>query len=376
MVRFIHTSDWQIGMKGGGLGESASKVREARIASARNVLKLAKEQKVDFVLLCGDIFEHNMVSQEDVKKVISVFNEYQDIPIYLLPGNHDVLGAGCVYNREIFGRVRHLTILNSPNPLNIGDVTLHPCPVSQKRSKHDFSATIPDVHEVEGIHIGVAHGSLVGKLAVSGWEGIDLPIDPVCVERTGIEYLALGHWHGHRVFEDSQGLPRIAYPGTHEQTDYSENNAGFCLLVKIDGKGHIPQIEPLKTGQLSWAICKFEMKDSSSLGELKKYLDSIRDIDMVKLVLNGELPLELKGELDKLLDYQTTINKNMRVDFSSLNMMGPFTSESAFDTGDPTLNHTEMSLRKQIADETDPKKRMIVAEALTYLQAFAKEAES
>jgi DNA repair exonuclease SbcCD nuclease subunit len=376
MVRFIHTSDWQIGMKGSGLGESASKVREARISSARKVLKLAKEQKVDFVLLCGDIFEHNMVSQEDVKKVISVFNEYQDIPIYLLPGNHDVLGAGCVYNREIFGRVRHLTILNSPNPLSIGDVTLHPCPVAHKRSKHDFSTSIPDVHKVEGIHIGVAHGSLMGKLAVSMWEGIDLPIDPACVERTGIDYLALGHWHGHSVFEDSQGLPRIAYSGTHEQTDYSENNAGFCLLVAIDAKGHIPQIEPLKTGQLSWAICKFEMKDSSSLDELKKYLDSIREIDMVKLVLNGELPLELKGELGKLLDYQTTINKNMRVDFSSLNTMVPFSSESAFDTGDPTLSHTEMSLRKQLADETDPTKRMVVAGALTYLQAFAKEAEA
>jgi len=376
MVRFIHTSDWQIGMKGSGLGESASKVREARIASGRNVLKLAKEQKVDFVLLCGDIFEHNMVSQEDVKRVISVFNEYQDIPIYLLPGNHDVLGAGCVYNREIFGRVGHLTILNSPNPVSIGDVTLHPCPVAHKRSKHDFSATIPDVHEVEGIHIGVAHGSVVGKLAVSMWEGIDLPIYPACVERTGIDYLALGHWHGHSVFEDSQGLPRIAYSGTHEQTDYSENNAGFCLLVKIDGKGHTPKIEPLKTGQLSWAICKFEMKDYSSLDELKKYLDSMRDIDIVKLVLNGELPLELKGELDKLLDYQTTINKNMTVDFGSLNMTVPFTSESAFDTGDPTLSHTEVSLRKQLADETDPKKRLVVARALAYLQAFAQEAEA
>jgi len=86
--------------------------------------------------------------------------------------------------------------------------------------------------------------------------------------------------------------------------------------------------------------------------------------------------LELKGELDALLDYQTTVNKNMRIDFGSLNLMAQFKSESAYDTGDPTLNNTDMSLRKQLADETDPKKRLAIAGALNYLQAFAKEAES
>jgi DNA repair exonuclease SbcCD nuclease subunit len=71
MVRFIQTPDWQIGMKGGGLGEAASIVREARFISIHNVLRSAQETGVDFVLLCGDIFEHNMISQEDVKKLVT-----------------------------------------------------------------------------------------------------------------------------------------------------------------------------------------------------------------------------------------------------------------------------------------------------------------
>ncbi|MBA7691581.1 hypothetical protein ES703_100127 [subsurface metagenome] len=111
MVRFIQTSDWQIGMKGGGLGEAGPIVREIRIESIHNVLKSAQEKEVDFVLLCGDIFEHNMIGQEDVKKVVTIFNKYPDIPLYLLPGNHDILGPDCVYNRPIFQRVNHLTIL-------------------------------------------------------------------------------------------------------------------------------------------------------------------------------------------------------------------------------------------------------------------------
>ena len=109
MMRFVQTSDWQIGMKGGGLGEAGPIVRETRIESIHNVLKTARDRTADFVLLCGDIFEHNMVSQEDVKRVIAIFNHYPDIPLFLLPGNHDVLGADCIYNRPIFQRVEHLT---------------------------------------------------------------------------------------------------------------------------------------------------------------------------------------------------------------------------------------------------------------------------
>ena len=132
MVRFAQTSDWQIGMKGGGLGEAGPIVREARIRSIENVLKAAQENEADFLLLCGDIFEHNMVSQEDVKKVVTIFNQYPDVPLYLLPGNHDILGADCVYNREIFQRIKHLKILRTSDPVEVPGALLHPCPVFSK----------------------------------------------------------------------------------------------------------------------------------------------------------------------------------------------------------------------------------------------------
>ncbi len=375
LARFIQTSDWQIGMKGGGLGEAGPTVRKIRIESIHNVLKSAQERKVDFALLCGDIFEHNMISQENVKKVVTMFNQYPDIPLYLLPGNHDMLGADCVYDRPIFQQISHLKILSKSDPVEVPGAILHPCPVLSKSTTQNLTGTIQDVHEVDGIHIGVAHGSLVGKSPVPSWEDIDLPIDPSCVDRTGIDYLALGHWHSHRTFEDGTGIARIAYSGTHEQTNYGEDNAGQCLLVQIDGKGDAPKIEPIKTGQLTWASREFEMKDSSSLIELKNYFESIRGVDMVRLVINGELPLEFKEELDNILEFQTTVHKNFRVKLESLNITVPPQLEAPFDFGDPTLNQTEIHLKQLLADETDPRKRSIIVEALTHLQRFGKEAE-
>jgi DNA repair exonuclease SbcCD nuclease subunit len=307
-------------MKGGGLGEAGPIVRETRIESIHNVLKSAQERNVDFVLMCGDIFEHNMVSQEYVKKVVTIFNQYQDIRLFLLPGNHDVVDAGCIYNRPIFSQISHLTVLRKLDPFEASGATLYPCPVFSKFTTQDLTHSLPDVADIEGIHIGVAHGSLSGMFSVPSWENIDLPVDPSCIDRTGIDYLALGHWHSFRTFEDSTGVMRIAYSGTHEQTNYEESNAGQCLFVQIDGKGDTPKIEPIKTGNLTWESKEFEITDSASLMELEKYFGSIKEIDMVKLTLYGELPLEFHEALNDLLEFQSTLHKNFRVNRESLNL--------------------------------------------------------
>ncbi len=373
MVRFIQTSDWQIGMKGGGLGEAGRIVREARIESIHNVLKSAQEHEADFVLLCGDIFEHNMVSQEDVMAVVAIFNEYLDIPLYLLPGNHDILGADCVYNREIFQRLSHLTVLRTNDPVEVPGAILHPCPILSKFSTKDVTEAIPTFHEDASIHIVVAHGSLEGKSMASGWEGMTLPIDPSCVDRTGMDYLALGHWHGYRGYEDNSGVVRITYSGTHEQTKYNEDGAGQCLLIQIDGKRDTPKIEPIKTGQLTWVSRESELSDSSSLDELKAYLETIKDVDMVRLELRGELPLECKEELDNILEFQETLHRNFRAKLASLDIVAPVDLDQQIDLGDPTLNEAAKELNQSLAAEDDPEERRIIAEALTQLLRFGKE---
>ena len=145
------------------------------------------------------------------------------------------------------------------------------------------------------------------------------------------------------------------------------------MLVQIDKKGDAPEIHPIKTGQLSWVSKEFVMKDSHSVEELKDYLESIKGIDMVRLVIQGELPLEFKEELNNILEFQTTLHKNVRVKPESLNFAEPTQVGALVDFGDPTLNQTEVHLKQLLADETDSRKRRIIVEALSHLQRFAKE---
>ena len=63
MIRFLHTSDWQLGMTRHFLSEGAQdRYSQARFDSIRTMGRIAKEEKCQFMLVCGDAFESNQVA--------------------------------------------------------------------------------------------------------------------------------------------------------------------------------------------------------------------------------------------------------------------------------------------------------------------------
>ena len=49
-MKFLHTADWQVGMRATQLGEKGERVRHARLESARRVIEEGRREQVDFVV--------------------------------------------------------------------------------------------------------------------------------------------------------------------------------------------------------------------------------------------------------------------------------------------------------------------------------------
>lgn len=248
MVRFLHTADWQIGMKAAHTGEKAKAVRQKRFDAAGRIVELAKQKDVDFVLLAGDTFEDHNVADVAVKRTVDILNRFDPIPVYVLPGNHDPMVPGGIWDLDSWKRIEsHVTLLGERQEYRCrDDVALYACPLTQKRSGLDPTAWIPCRKDGDDhIRIGIAHGSL-DILP----DRVNFPIARDRPEQSGLDYLALGDWHG----RGTHG--RAVYPGTMEPTHFGEKDSGNVLVVDIDEAGAEPRIEACRVNSLTWTEFK------------------------------------------------------------------------------------------------------------------------
>ena len=286
-MRFIHTGDWQIGMRAVHAGIAAEAVRAARLTTAARVCRLAAKEAVDFLLLTGDTFEDNAVDRELVERVAALLDG-AGCPVYILPGNHDPIQPGCVWEHPAWRSAGNIAVLSEPSPVPVRGGNLLPCPLRVRRSQEDPTAWIKGGDAKDTIRVVVAHGNAGEIMAEDG--GFPIPLDTRA--RAGADYVALGHWHSTLLFETG-GATRMAYSGTPEPTKFGEPDSGNVLVVSIAGPGAPPQIRKERTGQLRWYQVGFgeTVTSPGKLAEIARSLAQMPEQDktLVEVVLSGLL---------------------------------------------------------------------------------------
>jgi hypothetical protein len=263
MAKFLHTADWQMGMRAVHAGSRARQVREKRFEAATRVVGAAKAHAVEFVLLAGDTFEHHDVDDVVVKRTADILNQLAPIPTFILPGNHDPLVPGGVWDRQSWKRVGdHIRLCSDPREIEIAGTALYPCPLKQKRSGNDPTSWIPPREPGDRrVRIGLAHGGL----DILG-QALNFPIAASRAESSGLDYLALGDWHSYLLHG------RAAYSGAMEPTDFAEHDSGFVSIVDILAAGAPPTIRRERTGMLTWVELNSIVRDITDVEALERTL--------------------------------------------------------------------------------------------------------
>jgi DNA repair exonuclease SbcCD nuclease subunit len=282
-MRFVHTADWQIGMKAVHLGEKAETARRARFQSARAIIEIAREQGADFLILAGDTFEHHGIERAKVREIANLLSTAH-CSVYVIPGNHDPAGSGSVWEDECWGRSAHVHVLLANEVVVAPGATLYPCPALTKTSAADPTAWIAG-QTSGGTSIGIAHGSVSGHPDME--DCYPIPID--AADRLGLDYLALGHYHSTAIYPSADGAKRMAYSGTHEPTSFQERDSGNVLMVEIAGPGISPVISKIRTRVLDWQSCARRISASADLAELDEELEAIASPEqtLIQCTLSG-----------------------------------------------------------------------------------------
>ncbi|BBX42476.1 metallophosphoesterase family protein [Mycobacterium simiae] len=306
-MRFLHTADWQLGMTRHFLaGDAQPRYSAARRDAVAGLGALAAEVGAEFVVVAGDVFEHNQLAPEVIGQSLEAMRAI-GIPVYLLPGNHDPLDASSVFTSALFKAEcpDNVVVLDRAGIHQVRPgVEIVAAPWRSKAPTTDLVAEVLDgLSPAPVTRILVAHG---------GVDVLDPDRDkPSLIRLAGLEqalargtahYAALGDKHS---LTQVGGTGRVWYSGSPEVTNFDdvESDPGHVLVVDIDDSRAV-SVMPHRVGRWRFVTLHRQVDNSRDIADLDMNLDLMTDKDrtVVRLALTGSLTVTDRAALDACLD--------------------------------------------------------------------------
>ena len=370
MPRFLHTADWQIGRQYSQFPpDDGVPLAEARLEAVGTIARLATEHAVDAVLVAGDVFDAQAVSERTTRRLFAQLAGFAG-PWLMIPGNHDAALAESVWTcaRRIGAVPPNVHLALEPGVLDfaaLGFVALA-APLTQRHTYNDLTEWFDTATTPPGLlRIGLAHGCVQGQLA----EDIDSP-NPIGADRarqSRLDYLALGDWHGCRRMDE-----RTWYSGTPEPDRFRDNDPGHVLLVEIEAPGALPVVTRVATGRYCWRTLEAPLSVASDVEQLAATLAAARPSDVLSLQVAGEVDLPGLVRLREAIGLAEAGVRHLQQDLSALRLV-PTAEDIAGLDADGYLGELIAELRDAQSQRTDPEAARVASHALTLLASFLLE---
>jgi len=312
MLRIIHTADVHLGARHDDLGEQAAAQRERQFTAFKATVDLAIAEKVDLVLIAGDLFDSNVQPRRSVERVAAELQRLVagHIRTVIIPGTHDVYDRASIYRaydlKALAGSMPSddlVTVVTPETP------TIHLPAIRTAVHAHVFATKRAPESPLKGIdvaadppdttwHLGMVHGSIAipGK---TDRDEVVIATDEIAA--SGFDYLALGHWHSAQ--EGKAGSVTYAYSGAPEAVALDQDKAGKALLVTLDetAGARSVKIDQRQVGRTRFERVQVDASTIVSQPVLVATLAKRGDPDLVlQARIVGVRPDELDLDIDEI----------------------------------------------------------------------------
>ena len=253
-MRFLHLSDLHLGKR---VNEFSMLEDQAYIL--KEILNIIDEQKVEAVLIAGDVYDKVIPSAEAVRLLDDFLTRIaaRELPVFLISGNHDsaervAFGSRLMSSRQIYlspvfeSDVEPVTISDRFGEINIYMLPFVKPSLVKRVYPEEEIITYQDAVNAAVQHMQIdtdkrnillAHQFVTGaarcdseELSVGGLDDVDASIFD------GFDYVALGHLHGPQKI----GKETVRYSGTPLKYSFSEaNQKKSVVIVDVEEKGKI-----------------------------------------------------------------------------------------------------------------------------------------
>ena len=271
MPRFIHSADIHLDSPLRRLesydGAPIDEIRGASREALKNLVQLAIEESVDFVIIAGDLYDGDWKDQQTGLFFAAQASRLRaaGIPIYVIRGNHD---AASVITKS-------LPLANNPDGSPVllstgGDtvrleglgIALHGQSFGAKAETENLAIGYPPPDRGM-FNIGILHTSLAGA------EGHDryAPCTPSELIDKGYDYWALGHVHT-RGEHQPEGECPIVFPGNLQGRNPRETGPKGCVIVDVDSSTGKTTRRFHRLDVVRWETCEIDGSQYSDADEM------------------------------------------------------------------------------------------------------------
>lgn len=263
-MKFLHAADIHLDSPLRGLdryeGAPADEIRGATRKALGNLVSLAIEEDIDFVILAGDLFDGDWPDFNTGLFFVQQMARLgqRNIPVYVVRGNHD---AESKITRKL-PWPHNVHFFSSRKPESIAlddlDVVIHGQSFATQKIIDDLALGYPSA--VPGkINIGVLHTSLDGREGHATYAPTSLNV----LKSRGYDYWALGHVHKREVVNTT---PLIVFPGNIQGRHIKETGSKGCELVTLAGGMLTTEHRPLDV--LRWHSIEVDVTGAAELDDV------------------------------------------------------------------------------------------------------------
>lgn len=301
-IKILHCSDLHFDTPFSELDKDfAEKRREDLRETFGNIVNLAKQEKVDILLICGDLFDNQRVMRTTLDYIRTKLEDISEIKVFISPGNHDP------YNEKTF-----YTMINWPLNVHIfksnmeavyiedKGITVYGQGFSEHYERESCLKNFFNKFKVNEKHINIMalHGEISDRGKINEYN----PITPYEIGESKMDYIALGHRHSFSGIKKEKNT-HYSYCGNPEGRAFDEKGEKGVVLGKISKDNvdlRFTSICKRKYEEVSLNIegaLTYEDISNNIISSISK--DS-RHKDIYKVILLGEVKEDFSINLEVL----------------------------------------------------------------------------
>ncbi len=278
---FVHTADLHLDSPFLGLGklpEAQEQVvralREATFEAFDAVIELCLQQRVDFLLVAGDVYDgadRSLRAQLRFRDGLARLAEH-GIRAFVVHGNHDPLDGWSHALQmpatvHVFGEQPDSVVFEKQG---VAVARIHGISYPRRVAGQDFGRV--ERCGEEPFQIGLLHCNAGGNPRHDPYA----PRSVRELEDSRLDYWALGHIHERTTLCAAD--PFIGYPGNTQGRHINEAGPRGCLLVRVDSQGRMAAPPAfVTTDRVRWTACCLDISSHPTLTELQHDLEDQLD---------------------------------------------------------------------------------------------------